>query len=385
MRIDLLFPALPPAYDGIGDHTAHLGAALAPRHDVRILTASPDADPVPGCRVTPAFDLASRAGIQALAEPLASDVPDWLVLQYNPFSYGRWGLNLSLPRTISALRTAHPQMRVALMVHEPFVPVENWRFALFTTWQRWQLWALGSAADAIFFSIEPWVDRFRAWFPNTPLHHLPVGSNIDRTPAHRTADRTQLGLQSSDIVCGLFGSAHESRDFDLVRTAMLRLLDEGLPVRVLHVGTGGDQIRDSLGPDVPLVAVGPQPAPLVSRYLSAMDLYLAPFRKGLSARRGSVMAALQHARPVVTTLGPDTGPALQSSAGTAFLAVPLGRPAPFTEQVRRLALDPALREHIGEAGQALYQSTFDWPRLAERMESLLSPSVPSPRSRAPVS
>src|ERR1700709_1764891 len=39
MRIDLIYPTLPPAIDGIGGHTVLLAAALADRgHEVRILT-----------------------------------------------------------------------------------------------------------------------------------------------------------------------------------------------------------------------------------------------------------------------------------------------------------------------------------------------------------
>ena len=37
MKIDILFPVLPPTIDGIGDHTARLAAALSGFAQVRIL------------------------------------------------------------------------------------------------------------------------------------------------------------------------------------------------------------------------------------------------------------------------------------------------------------------------------------------------------------
>src|SRR5207244_1468495 len=101
-----------------------------------------------------------------------ADRPDWVLLQYNPFSYGRWGLNPYLPLVMWRLRRRCPETRFALLVHEPFVPITSWKFAIETVWQRWQLWLLGQNADLIFFSIEPWAQRFRSWFPHKPVLHL---------------------------------------------------------------------------------------------------------------------------------------------------------------------------------------------------------------------
>jgi len=113
---------------------------------------------------------------------IETDTPDWLLLQYNPFSYGRWGLNLDLPLVIRDIKRRQPFIRIALMGHEPFVPISNWRSAIMTTWQRWQLWMLGRSADVVFFSIQPWARKFQTWWPNKPVLHLPVGSNIPRLP-----------------------------------------------------------------------------------------------------------------------------------------------------------------------------------------------------------
>ena len=377
MRIDLIFPVIPPTLDGIGDHTAHLAAALADQdHDVRILTAQSQAAPIPGVQVLKAFDATPRRGIRALADAVAAEDPDWLVLQYNPFSYGRWGLNLSLPTTLRDIRRRCPDTRIALLVHEPFVPVENWRFALFTTWQRWQLWQLGRAADTVFVSIEPWVERFRHWFPETPIGHLPVGSNIPHEPSARAQVRNHIGVADDTLVCGLFGSAHESRDLTLIQTALRTLQERGRALTALYVGTAGAQIRALLN-DIPLIDAGPLPAPDVSRHFSGMDLYLAPFRDGVSTRRGSFMVGLQHGVASITTVGPDTGASLRTVANTAFLTTPCGHADAYTERVLHLATSASTRQHFGQAGQALYETHYDWPHIAARLLSVLAPEASS--------
>lgn len=384
MKLDLVFPKLPPSFDGIGDYTSHLARALAEKHhDVRIWTAQANSTPIPGVRIERAFSLSSRRAVSTLASSVAADPPDWLVLQYNPFSYGRWGLNLSLIATFREIRRRCPKTQIALMVHEPFVPIESWRFALFTTWQRWQLWRLGRIADLVFFSIAPWVERFQSWFPNTPLALLPVGSNMPLLDSNRTSTRTALDISDDTLVFGIFGSAHESRDLSLTRAALQSLQNAGLDVCILYVGTSGTTVRSAVGGDQ-FIDAGPLPADDVSHHLSAMDVYLAPFRDGVSTRRGSFMAGLQHGIPTVTTTGPDTGPTLRSAAGTHFLASPRGDTAAFTRLVRRLATNETLRHQIGTAGATFYAETYDWPHIREQMTSALdATSHPPTRDPAP--
>jgi glycosyltransferase involved in cell wall biosynthesis len=388
MTLDLIFPVLPPALDGIGDYTARLAVELSNTDDVRILTAQADALPVDGGRVQVerAFSLSSRADVRSLISPIRTRRPDWVILQYNPFSYGRWGLNLSLPGVLQTVKETLPDVRVALMVHEPFVDVESWRFAVFTTWQRWQLWRLGRAADAIFFSTEPWVDRFRTWFPSTPLTHLPVGSNIPRVSSDRSAIRSALGLSSDALVCGIFGSAHESRNLSLFRHTMQALAaSSDRPLHVLYVGKAGNEVGAGLE-NVPFIDAGALPAAEVSRHFSAMDLYLAPFRDGVSTRRGSFMVGLQHGVPTVTTIGPDTGPLLRGEAGDAFLAAHCEDFAAYTSSVEQLINDPSARQRYGTAGRLFYEATFDWPQISSRLLETLQftlSSEPTSAATAP--
>lgn len=372
MKLDLIFPTVPPAFDGIGDHTAHLAVALAQQHEVRVLTAQRDALDLSeaGVRVKQVFSTTHRSDIYDVVAPIEAHQPDWVLLQYNPFSYGRWGLNLSLPGAVKAIRKAHPRVRIALMVHEPFVPVESWRFAVFTTWQRWQFWRLGRRADLTLFSIQPWVRRFREWFPKTPLVHLPVGSNIPVVPSNSKTTRARLGISEQTLVCGIFGSAHESRDLSLIRSALCSLREARTDVVALYIGTSGSVLQSVLK-NVPLIDAGPLPAETVSRYFGAMDLYLAPFRDGVSTRRGSFMVGLQHGIPTVTTLGPDTDDLLRTSAGTNFRAATNGDESGYTDHVVELANAPHERRQLGDAGATLYDSTFDWPHLASRLTNAL--------------
>ena len=371
MRVDIAFPAFPPALDGIGDYTAQIANELSGSHNVRVLTAQEDSVPRSDYRVEVAFSTNTRKGILELPAVLAEDPPDWLVLQYNAFSYGRWGLNPWITLLPHRVREVSPSTRIAVMIHEPFVPAENWRFAVMATWQRWQLRSLGQASDVLFFSTEPWARRFQSWFPDIPVHHLPVGSNIPRVPADRNHVRSQLGFTEDDYVIGLFGSGHFSRLLHHVRTAVLSIRQDVPNARVLYIGPAGEKVRRSLS-GLPVIDSGALPASEVSRRFSAMDLYLAPFHKGVSSRRGSFLVGLQHGLPTVSTHGIHTGPDLRSEDGRSFLLTSDQDPEAYASATLALATDPGRAKRMSTRGQELYEERYAWPTISHRLCTSLS-------------
>ena len=361
MNVALLFPALPPVLDGIGDHTARLAEALARAgHDVRVLTAQVDADPVPGAEVRCVLDAARPSDFRGLFDAVDANVPDVLVVQYNPFSWGRYGFNVALPERLRQLKRRHPAMTLAVMMHEPFVPVTDWKFAVMTTWQRWQLWRLGHIADVFFCSIEPWAERFSQWFPRTPVLHLPIGCNIPVTTLDRDAVRSRFGFEDR-LVVGLFGSALRYVP-DCVTAAAEAISEKDESALVVYVGTKGGAVQDAWEGAVDL---GPLPAPDVSAVFQSMDLYLTPYPDGASTRRGTLMAGLAHGVPTLTTEGPNTDAALSRAAPSALRMAPVGDAGAFA----RAAVDLIGESGVGEGGCALYARMFDWPVVAERLAS----------------
>ena len=367
MKIDLISSALPPALDGIGDYTAHLAAQLAASVQVKVLTGRAHPwDALPGVEVVSAFDSKCPATFSALATRLAADPPDWVLLQYNPFSYGRWGLNLRLPQVLRSVRRGGFGTKFALMVHEPFVPVLDWKHAAMTTWQRWQLWQLGRSADVIFFSIEPWAYKSGRWFPGQPVRCLPVGSNIPFVPTDRAAARAALEIDAETVVLGFFGTAHNSRLLPWVRGAAQAAAAGGRKTLVLYVGPDREVMCRVLA-GLPVRAEGALPGAEVSRRFAAMDIHLSPFVDGISTRRGSFLAGLQHGLATVGTHGYNTDAALRAQDGRAFLLTDARSPEAFDSEVLRLADDPTLRARLGAEAQSLYASRFAWDKIASTL------------------
>lgn len=370
--------ALPPQLDGIGDYTTALTAQLISQAqcDITILTGS-DFEPAPveGARIVPTFRYSEPASVAHIREKVIAERPDWLLLQYNPFAYGKWGLNLYLPRVLRDLKKECPGLRLAVMFHEAFVPVISWKFAVMTTWQRLQLWQLGQAADAAFFSIQPWAQRYQSWFPHTPVTHLPVGSNIARVQTGRTEARERLGFTDGDFVVGMFGTAHVSRMLPLIGDTLQALAKAGHKVTLLYIGPNGEAVRAHIG-RARLNADGCLPGYEVSRRFAAMDMYLAPFRDGVSTRRTSLMTALQHGIAVVGTWGVWTDDLLLAENGKAFVLCDTRQERAFQEQALRVAGDANLRVHLGRGAAELFAREFTWERIAGRLlDTLTRPGI----------
>ena len=371
MKIHIIAAALPPQLDGIGDYTANLAAELARLATVTVLTGAPAPDPIRSVRVETAFSADDPRSVWNLVDRVAADPPDWVLLQYNPFSYGRWGLNLHLPRVMQDIKRRCPGTKFALMVHEPFVPIISPQFAVMATWQRWQLWALGRSADRVFFSIGPWAKRFRKWFPHTEVSHLPVGSNIPLVPISRTEARERLGIPKGTFVLGLFGTMHISRMLERIQDAAQTVSQNGQKVLVLYIGKDEQAIRPALS-DVPLLAGGPFPGEEISRRFAAMDVHLTAFSDGISTRRGSVMCGLQHGVATVGTYNYNTDAIFMEENGRSLLLAPADDAPKFNTHVLEVLQQPALRVALADSGQRLYQKHFGWDRIASQLCSALS-------------
>jgi glycosyltransferase involved in cell wall biosynthesis len=372
MRLHIVSPVLPPRLDGIGDYTAKLASELACSDEVTILTERvSDHSPIPCVDVRQCFSASRPTTLTALLDHTRAERPDWLLVQYNPFAYGRWGLNVHLPLVINAIKRRVEETRIAIMFHEVFTPASDVRFTIMTTWQRAQLFALGRSADALFFSVEQWTNRFRRWFPRTSLTHLPVGSNIDEVAIERDEARARLGINAGTVALGIFGRAHPSRMLELTRMSAQAVRSTGRDIAVVYVGPDAEVVQAELG-DLPLTGTaGGVPPGEVSKRLAAMDVYLAAFVDGVSTRRGSLMAGLQHGLPTVGTVGPWTDSILRGADGDALLLAPVNSPVQFCDRVVRLSAHNGLRHQLARGARALYEREFAWPVIASRLRERL--------------
>jgi glycosyltransferase involved in cell wall biosynthesis len=145
--------------------------------------------------------------------------------------------------------------------------------------------------------------------------------------------------------------------------------------RVLLLGRHSDGFREELIASRPdLAARIRAPGALsdedLSRHVSACDVMLQPYPDGVSSRRTSVMVALSHAKPVVTTCGP-LSESLWSDERAVALA-PANDPVALAAVTAGLLHDAGRRRDLTARAHALYTECFD---LVHTIERLRSPDV----------
>jgi glycosyltransferase involved in cell wall biosynthesis len=339
--------------DGIRDYTSRLAQELERCCTVEV-RGWPAAGPVTG-----AVNSLREARQLGRLGPRSA-----IVLQYSPFCFARWGfapwLALWRPLARSGRRP-----KVAVMVHEPYVPMTGWRWRLMGLWQRLQLAALRRGADAVFTSISPWATMLSAQWPREPVHHLPVGSNLPDGRPERLPSRQRLGIGDEELTIAALGRDHPSWLRDYVVAAANEIAATGRPVSLLRLCASAPPLP-GLDPRIRLYAPGFLPAPDLAAHLAAADLFLAPLVDGVSTRRGTLMAALQLGLPVVGTRGELTDPDLLRATPALSLSE-VGDAAAFAAAAAVLADDPAKRARAAAAARRLYEESFAWPVIADRL------------------
>ncbi len=290
----------------------------------------------------------------------------WVLLQYNPLSYGRWGFAPMLIRQALAL-LQRTEARLVLSVHEPWVDIYGWRSAIMSGYQRLQLLPLLVMADAIITMTESLASALgRGAVP------IPVGTTITPVTVGAAVARERFDVRGRFVVA-LFGRGHPSRLLDYAEQAISELVvtSVGRRLTVLNLGDLAPDL--ALPPSIDVRTLGGLDPGELSHALRASDMLLLPFSDGVSARRTTLMAGLAHGVPVVGLSGRNTDHVLLAPG--ALVLTPVGDRVAFAKAVVTLASDHVNLREVGEAGRRLYLKEFDWPVLAHTVSNV----VTSPR------
>ncbi len=134
-----------------------------------------------------------------------------------------------------------------------------------------------------------------------------------------------------------------------------------------------------LGLDGSLVWTGPLDAPSLSATLQSLDCCVLPFQDGASYRRSTLITALAHGVPVVTT-GPSWAgaelPPLRHRENS--LLVPAGDAQALADAVLDLASDSALRARLA-AGAHTLAPRFAWPKVASQTMAVYRQALAPPQ------
>lgn len=375
----------PPMIGGVSDYTSTMAAALAVGGaDVHVWAPDGDAGVSPGAtsrvhvhRECGRFSPRDCVRVGRKLDTLRA--PRCLFVQWVPHGYGWKSMNLPFAVWL-AWRALVRGDELHLMVHEPFM-----RFAprlaviVLSLVHRLMFAIAGCGASRVWLSIDGWHTLVapylrrnvpRAWLAVPPP---PLADTIDdSTPQTRARRRS---AQDDVPLVGHFSSF--GPEVTALLTPALGALLSQTSAQVLLMGRGSEAICHRLRREQPAFSARVHATGVVStgdlgRHLASCDALLQPYPEGISARRTSALAALAHARPVVTNAGPLTEPFWEREEAVAFADSSHG--AALAAAMARLLASPAEQQRLSTRAAAFVERHFSAAAAAAVLERSAAPA-----------
>lgn len=342
----MIVPASPQRFDGVRDFAQHLAAALASAQQVVTMTTADDRQPAPGARVL--ADWSALAKIET--------VPAAVYVHYQPQAW----LRRDTVALLRSLRRLYARgARILLIVHEYQIdPAFTVKRLLARRVFRALARAFAKRAHVL-VTTHGYVDalvRGDGLDRICAMAMIPIGSNV---PAPREAAAAAREFKQV-VMFGQPSGMHPSMTAAAVRAVAAAGWSLVWCCRS-SAETSAWLAEQGVAPGAVRIAEGLDAAAL-SAELSHAAMALAPINDGVSTRRSSIAAFLQHGLPVVGTLGRTTDALLSGSA--AFELAAVGDTAAMTGAVQRVIHDAARRAEMSSAASALFATDLAWPRIA---------------------
>ena len=383
MKIGLVTGEYPPMTGGVGAFSQELAQALAAAgHEIHIITSTqawpPDVkkkfqrvqEPLEldFARIHPYVKKWGLGELHKIADIVIRQELSLVNIQYQAAAY-----NMRSPAVNLLPWRLHGVAVTAVTFHDLRVP---YLFPKAGRLRRAAVNFMARQADGVIATNPADYQVLQKVAGNSRVAQIPIGSNIDLyevTPQEITAARAELSLAADDYLLGYFGFLNESKGADVLVQALA-----GLPENIHLVFIGGragssdaannaafgqqlEALIARLGLAQRVHWTGFVPAHHVSTWLQAADTLVMPYRDGASLRRGTLMAALAHGRPLVTTT--PAAPTPELVHGRNVWLAPPGDAAALAAAIQTVARHPELRQRLGQAA-AQTASLFTWEKIA---------------------
>lgn len=385
LHVMMLTGEYPPARGGVGDYTALLSSHLRRQGaQVTVVTEGnqglPDRD---GGSDGPSVLRVMRdwgfASWLRLASTVDRCCPRILQIQYQAAAYAMHPAVNLLPLY---LRLRAPKVKLVTTFHDLRVP---YLFPKAGPLRPASLRALDALSHATVVTNGADLEELGGLGERGPegvakRWLIPIGSNLDCAPPadfDRARWRRQIGADDDTLTVSYFGFMNDSKGVEFLVQALGLLAGRGLRWRLLIVGGEAGEsdptnrsysqrivrLIKSRRLEDRLYWTGFVAGEQVSAALLSSDLCALPFRDGVSLRRGSLLAALVHGLPIVTTFPQHPDPSLVD--GENVTMVERDSPSALADAIERLWLDPAARERLASGARALGRH-FQWRDIAAR-------------------
>jgi glycosyltransferase involved in cell wall biosynthesis len=426
LKITFLTGEYPPMQGGIADHIAYLARHMMPldvestilihrrwQQTEPVITAMVRTEaPASEVVVHPVISEWDRHCWPAIVTFLKTHQPDVLHIQYQAAAFDLGGWINWLPLY---LKTQRLKTRVVTTFHDLRVP---YLFPKAGPLRWWSMLALARHSHAVICTNRDDLQRLRRQIRKHGLHAtaflkthtdparsevaaraassqtsrsprlslIPLGSNVEPQPPadfDRTAWRKMYRATAETLLLAYFGFLNESKGGEELIEALALLRQHGLDAHLLLIGgdighadpTNVEYARrvqaliERHGLAAFVHRTGYVDLAQVSANLLAADAVVMPYRDGVSFRRTTLIAALRHGCPVVSTTPADASLVPEIVPGENMLLASPCDAIALAHALVTLAEDRRLRARLS-AGAEQLGALFDWTTIAAETAAL---------------
>jgi glycosyltransferase involved in cell wall biosynthesis len=387
LRVGLVCGYFDPARDGVADYTRHLARQLRAAGCESLICTAHRYAGTPVEQIVGVTDRWDVRGIRRAARTISRLPLDVVHVQWAPSAFGFSRavglLPLLLPAGTPLVATLHEYGVWTADGAGGGLRSTAWSAMEQQRVDRETL-MLTVKADRLLVTAPEHADVVRARFADRRLEvtHVPIAPNI---PVARLdgedvswAVRASLGLPPDARLAVFFGFLHPVKGLAglIEAVAAVRRVVPGLRLVIagggeshsVHAGAA-DAMRQGLedvarrsGVADAVVFTGYLPEDEVSRLLRAADAAVFPFDAGVTAKSGSLLAALAHGVPTIATSPP--GALDRPTEVEGVLRVPPRNTAALVDALLLVLSDRALAARLAAGGRAS-ADRWTWPRIAD--------------------
>lgn len=369
----------PPQRGGIGFHTAHIASGLRKKgYKVHIWTSISPLKPSPSSSDNQnlAVTIEEKSGIivhrvanqwdDATFSKIGkkiSEIGGVLFLQYRPESFGSYW-NYSVARFFERAKKEGVETRV--LIHEPF-SVPDFKFFKPKTWfaafhQYFTLRKILLHSEKAYVTTSNWRRYLKPFAKTKSILTLPVPSNLQSIAEAQKARNLRKAFGSdAKVLVGTYSSFKEPEVLSILSNVVVKLLKKHKDWVWLALGRHSEEFAESLKDLYPEVSsrvqtsgeIDPQ---ALSANLQACDIIFQPYHLGVNTRRTSVMAALFHAMPTVTSQGIRTEFIWKETRCVKM--VEWDNEDGYIKEIESLARNFQLRHELSQAARLAYETCF---------------------------
>lgn len=388
LRVLMISATYPPDVCGVGDYTfqltkalQNLGVQVELVTSVRQAGEQNDGDrpvEVRSGQAPPVERNVTRWNLRtlfSLVDRIEYEGYDCVHIQYSPNFYG----SLSFAVNLLPWLLLGTNCRTVVTFHEIYSPkLSGFRNRILSIVDYCKDTVLLLGASTAILTVPSRTLRLGMVFPwlKSRLHTIPVGTGVQvepMEPDERTRQRAHLGVGEEELLLGSFGSMHVDRRYEtLIR--VLHGLKARLPkLRLAFLGAYREdhpyyqdlkKLIAENGLESYIAWTGYGTEQEISRWLSALDVYVMSDRRGASDRKSSLITAIAHGLPVISTFGMDTPPEFFSSESLVLVAV--DDEQALSRHIEAFAQDTERRARFGSGAHRLFEANYAWGAIARK-------------------